>query len=869
MGTTPFTRTVIVGSRNSISAPSPQALGANAYQFTSWSDGGAASHNLTVPATATTYTATYSVAQNQGLVAAYGFEEGTGASTADSSGFGNTGALTDTAWNATGRYGKALTFNGTSSSVNVVDNNSLDLTNRMTLEAWVRPTTSAGWQTVLLKENPAQSDLVYALYGNDPAAGAAAYLRSGSATTSATNTTRLPLNTWTHVAATYDGSNIRLYQNGTLVTTKAFTGTMANSTGPLRIGGNSVWGEWFQGSIDEVRVYNRALSAAEIATDSTTPIASDAVPPSAPGTLTATGSLGGVTLSWGAATDNVGVVRYDVHRGTTPGFTPAAANRIAQPTTTTYQDNVAAGTYYYRVVAADAGGNVGPASNEATGTATADQPPSAPGTLSAVGGLGRVTLAWGAATDDVGVARYDVYRGTTPGFTPAAANRIAQPTTTTYQDNVAAGTYYYRVIAADTAGQSGAASNEATGTAAADQPPSAPGTLSATGSLGRVTLSWGAAADDVGVARYDVYRGGNPGFTPASANRIAQPATTTYQDNVAAGTYYYRVIAVDTTAQSGPASNEATGVSTADTTAPTVSVTSPLNGATVNGSVAVAANASDDVGVAGVQFRIDSTNLATEDTTSPYGATWDSRTVSNGVHTVTAVARDAAGNTATTSVAVTVNNAAPTGLVAAFGFNEGTGTATADTSGLANNGTATNTTWNAAGRFGQALTFNGTSSSVTVADSNSLDLASTLTVEAWVNPTVNTGWRTILLKENPARSDLAYGLYGSAQSAGAGGWVVTGSGYVTGAAENTTRLTAGTWTHVAMTYDGANIRLYQNGTLIATRARTGAIAATTGPLRIGGNSIWGEWFQGSIDEVRAYNRVLTAAEITTDSNTAI
>ena len=78
-----------------------------------------------------------------------------------------------------------------------------------------------------------------------------------------------------------------------------------------------------------------------------------------------------------------------------------------------------------------------------------------------------------------------------------------------------------------------------------------------------------------------------------------------------------------------------------------------------------------------------------------------------------------------------------------------------------------------------------------------------------------------------------------------------------------------TWTHVAMTYDGANLRFYQNGTLVTTKATTGAMAVTAGALKIGGDSIWGEWFQGSLDEVRVYNRALTAAEITTDLNTAI
>ena len=82
----------------------------------------------------------------------------------------------------------------------------------------------------------------------------------------------LPLNTWTHLATTYDGANIRVYRNGTLVATLASTGPYDQSNSPLRLGGNSTWGEWWQGRIDEVRVYNRALSAAEIAIDRDTPL---------------------------------------------------------------------------------------------------------------------------------------------------------------------------------------------------------------------------------------------------------------------------------------------------------------------------------------------------------------------------------------------------------------------------------------------------------------------------------------------------------------------------------------------------------------------------------------------------------------------
>lgn len=108
--------------------------------------------------------------------------------------------------------------------------------------------------------------------------------------------------------------------------------------------------------------------------------------------------------------------------------------------------------------------------------------------------------------------------------------------------------------------------------------------------------------------------------------------------------------------QLGPAGTS----STTDTTPPSVSLTAPSNGSTVSGTVNLTANASDNIGVAGVQFKVDGQNLGSEDTTSPYGVSWNSAGVANGTHTITAVARDAAGNTSSSNASVTVSNTTTT-----------------------------------------------------------------------------------------------------------------------------------------------------------------------------------------------------------------
>src|SRR6058998_599809 len=97
----------------------------------------------------------------------------------------------------------------------------------------------------------------------------------------------------------------------------------------------------------------------------------------------------------------------------------------------------------------------------------------------------------------------------------------------------------------------------------------------------------------------------------------------------------------------------------ADTTPPTVRVTSPANGQTISGTWMLTASASDNVGVVGVQFQLDRVNGGAEDRTAPYSISFDTTTTSDGVHTITAVARDAAGNTTSDSVTVTVANGSP------------------------------------------------------------------------------------------------------------------------------------------------------------------------------------------------------------------
>jgi hypothetical protein len=284
--------------------------------------------------------------------------------------------------------------------------------------------------------------------------------------------------------------------------------------------------------------------------------------------------------------------------------------------------------------------------------------------------------------------------------------------------------------------------------------------------------------------------------------------------------------------------------------------------------VTVSANAADNVGVVGVQFQVDGTNLGAEDTTTPYSISWGSAATANGTHTLTAIARDAAGNTATSApITVIVNNTTIPGLVGAWGFEEGSGTTTADASGHGLTATIANSVWTTAGKYGDALSFNGSNSWVTVADNTLLHLTTGMTVEAWVKPaTTSTDWTATVIKERTG--GLAYALYATdgANKPPAGYIDKSSTDYNATAGSS---LPLNTWSHLAATYDGTTIRLYVNGTQVATKAVSGSIISSTAPLRFGGDSVWGEYFNGLIDEVRIYNRALSATEIQTDMNTPV
>jgi hypothetical protein len=252
------------------------------------------------------------VSAQSGLVAAYGFDETSSATATDASGHGNQGTISG-ATRIAGRFGGALNFDGTNDWITIADAPSLDLSAAMTIEAWVYPTSGTKNHAVISKEDGANG-AVYAIYssGNNFRPNSEIVV-NGSNRENADGSGQLPVNVWTHLAATYDGTRLRLFVNGVEVGNRNVSGTIRASSGPLRVGGNTIRADFFAGRLDEVRVYARALSAAEIRADMSTPVVPpppiDSAPPTVSITTPAQGAVvSGVTTVSAAATDDIGVV---------------------------------------------------------------------------------------------------------------------------------------------------------------------------------------------------------------------------------------------------------------------------------------------------------------------------------------------------------------------------------------------------------------------------------------------------------------------------------------------------------------------------------------------------------------------------------
>jgi len=386
--------------------------------------------------------------------------------------------------------------------------------------------------------------------------------------------------------------------------------------------------------------------------------------------LTVPGTAGILDATWTAPTTNTDgspltdLASYRLYYDTSSSPCPGSASiQVASPasspgpnqTISARLTGLTTGTLYNAAIAAvDANGNQSLCSSVASAVARADFVVSPIGTVN-FGSVNLGTFAektftvsntgGGTVSGSASVAApFRIVSGSPftlggVGATQAVTVRFTPLATTTVSTTLTV-TAGGGTITAIVTG-SGAGTDPTPPSVAITSPTSSP-TYTAIGSS--VTLQ-GTAADNVGVTQVTWMnsRGGS-GTATGTSNWVASAIALQLGSNV-----------LTVTARDAVGNTTATNLTVIlnDMTSPTVTVTAPAAGTTLTGTVVVSASATDNVGVVSVQFKLDGTNLGLEATIPPYAVTWNTTTTTDGAHALTAVARDAAGNTAM-SAGVTV-----------------------------------------------------------------------------------------------------------------------------------------------------------------------------------------------------------------------
>src|SRR6267142_2429150 len=295
--------------------------------------------------------------------AAYAFNEGSGTTTADASGNGNMGTLIGPTWTTAGRYGNALSSNGTNAYAEAANSNSLNPGTAATFSAWVNVlAANADISSVINKWSQTIDDeylfgldssnrltFAWQTTGGNVWGPPSYYIVSGNA--------QVPLSTWTYVTVVRNGPAISFYINGNLdaaFSAAADANPFRSGINTLRIGGQNRGGtaRVLNGTVDEVRMYNQALTPAQIQSDLSTPISTPAVPPSITAQPVSQTVVVGQSATFSVAAVGSAPLNYQWYKG---GNSISAANSASYTTPATITSDNGA---QFTVVVSNSVGNL-------------------------------------------------------------------------------------------------------------------------------------------------------------------------------------------------------------------------------------------------------------------------------------------------------------------------------------------------------------------------------------------------------------------------------------------------------------------------------------------------------------------------------
>jgi VCBS repeat-containing protein len=805
------------------------------------------------------------------LVGCWRMEEGSGTTLQDggTTPF-NDGTTVASPSFAPGKIGSyAIALNGSSQYARVLDENSLDITTAITLSAWVKP-GKLGTQNILKKTLGTTTANGYEL---SLASNGVVFIRLNGALASRVDSVTLyPTdgNTWMHIAGTYDGTTLRIYINGVQNNTKAASITIGTNATNLGIGAEPAAAplNFFQGSIDDARIYNRALSATEITALASTTPPGDITPPAAPTGLNAVPGDTIVNLTWTASADP-DVKGYNVYRGiASHDYDPAPINGGTLVTTEFFDDSGLTNglQYFYTVKAMDTSNNESLAATEASATpAGSNQAPvvtDIPDQTIAEGGSFTTIILddYVSDVDNTDAEMTWSFSGDS-ALTVDIVDQVATITTPNADWN-GSELITFRATDPGTLWDEDAATF--TVTAVNDAPVCVDVTLTTTENTPGDTAPSCTDVDTGDTLTYSIVDQGSYGTASVVAGNLHYapildfngPDSFTYKANDSHVDSNTANVDVTVTVVNDPpeVTDPGTQSSAEGDVISLQIVATDIDGPTLAYS---ALNLPDGLSIDPASGLISGTVTYHAAANSPYSA---SVTVTDGTTPVTV---DFTWTISQASSGLCGND--PT-LVGCWPVEEGSGTELIDATANGNDATISGTPSWVTGKIGSyAASFNG-STYAAVPDNPTLAITDAITLSAWVKPTIN-GTQYLIKKGNRSATPSSGFELGLATASGS-----TGAFFFRINDNTTCRVDStvtynnffGTWVHVAATYDQTYLHIYVNGVLVddaPTPCTASIVVDNTKSLALGAQSDGGSKFTGDIDDARLYNRVLSSDEI--------
>ncbi|MBI4167902.1 MAG: hypothetical protein HY515_03005 [Candidatus Aenigmarchaeota archaeon] len=802
-----------------------------------------------------------------GAVLYLSFDENTTQTVRDQSGFGNDGTWTgsgNVTRNLTGRFGNALQFDGKDDSIDLGNSSSIDrFGNAITVSAWVNVNGSFG-------------SGAYTIVRRAPANGQKGYLLTvttdrtiqwalGNGTfQSHTSNSPISANTWHHVAGTYDGTNKKIYIDGVQDRSDSVSGSISSEQSNLFVGSTASLGQFMNGTIDEVRIYNYSMSAQEI-NDSARGVWND-LPETYPNATNVTGfvrlgdAVNGIELtrngSYVAYTNDsalVGWWHFDNNTNDFSGWNNPGTMTGANATYTTGKIRQA-----LKFDGVEDFVGIPDSSSLRNFTRMA------------------VSFWFTTNTTDIGAGSFLINKDVNNGWYFQANNLYIGGFLNGTLGTVSADQWHHGAFTYNTThvvvyrdGQ------EQSVYARTGQIPSAdvPGSLTI-GSRGASATSLNGSIDEV-----KVY---NRSLSAREIQLEYQRGIGEHDELSAAGIYQYNVTYQESQNYSAynvskvlniPQGNPNIALFLNGTQA---DVTSYVYGNPTNATAFRTSILYNNEGT--LQLWRNSTSLGTggpgnvsENVILPAGPNNYSAILINVAnYTYSNVSYVMFIQKATPILGIQNNNSNGTtgmsGSVLYLSFDENTTGISYDQSGFRNDATwtggANNVTRNLTGRFGNALTFDGTDDFA--ATSRYVNLSSAFSVSFWVNPSSSAGYQPPIAKWNDiATADRSWIIYTSENGDGNFRMLISSDGSSSyQGLDSSTSIPLGAWSHIAVTYDGSNVlRWYLDGVLRDTNSTTGTIYNSGAWINVAAETARGSYFKGTIDEVRIYNYSMSAAEI--------